>query len=178
MLKYTLLIYIIAGYFISEISNKLFDTLLPRNVFKKPKPFKKNEIKKGIDKDEKSIMKNVDSIDVMFEPRVKRFVPSRTRKTHVVGGLSQSISDPGDVEKSKYEKAVRFFENIKNEMINMSSKINKQLDSQDISSLNNFKRASEVLKESLATMHSLDIIRNDGSVDFSSNYKIFKKLEK
>ncbi|EWC88966.1 hypothetical protein PFNF54_02236 [Plasmodium falciparum NF54] len=52
-------------------------------------------------------------------------------------------------------------------MINMSSKINKQLDSQDISSLNNFKRASEVLKESLATMHSLDIIRNDGSVDFS-----------
>ncbi|ETW61978.1 hypothetical protein PFMC_02079 [Plasmodium falciparum CAMP/Malaysia] len=167
MLKYTLLIYIIAGYFISEISNKLFDTLLPRNVFKKPKPFKKNEIKKGIDKDEKSIMKNVDSIDVMFEPRVKRFVPSRTRKTHVVGGLSQSIPDPGDVEKSKYEKAVRFFENIKNEMINMSSKINKQLDSQDISSLNNFKRASEVLKESLATMHSLDIIRNDGSVDFS-----------
>ncbi|EWC77109.1 hypothetical protein C923_02224 [Plasmodium falciparum UGT5.1] len=39
----------------------------------------------SIDKDEKSIMKNVDSIDVMFEPRVKRFVPSRTRKTHVVG---------------------------------------------------------------------------------------------
>ncbi|EWC88967.1 hypothetical protein PFNF54_02237 [Plasmodium falciparum NF54] len=40
-----------------------------------------------IDKDEKSIMKNVDSIDVMFEPRVKRFVPSRTRKTHVVGSF-------------------------------------------------------------------------------------------
>ncbi|EUD66996.1 hypothetical protein C922_02580 [Plasmodium inui San Antonio 1] len=121
----------------------------------------------GVDRLEKNIMKNVDSINVMFDPNHKKFVPSRSRKAHIVGGFSQNTSDPSDVERSKYEKALRFLEKLNSEMTVYSSKVTQELDNQEYKTLVSFNRASSLLKESLATMHSLDAIKNDKTVDFT-----------
>lgn len=68
--------------------------------------------------------------------------------------------------------ALRFLEKMNNEMIVYSTKITRELDSQEYKTLSNFKRASALLKESLATMHSLDVIKNDKTVDFTSELNV------
>ncbi|SBS81172.1 rhoptry neck protein 5, putative [Plasmodium ovale curtisi] len=52
-------------------------------------------------------------------------------------------------------------------MIVLSTKINRELERENYKTLSNYRRASSILKESLATMHALDVIRNDKTVDFS-----------
>ncbi|SBT32831.1 rhoptry neck protein 5, putative (RON5) [Plasmodium ovale wallikeri] len=144
-----------------EVSSRFFENILvPKLHIGRHHPVK-NKGKNGkeeisFDKLEKSIMKNVDSINVMFDPKVKKFIPSKSKKAHVV-----------DVEKSKYQKAVRFLEKLNNEMIVLSTKINRELERENYKTLSNYRRASSILKESLATMHALDVIRNDKTVDFS-----------
>ncbi|SBT87463.1 rhoptry neck protein 5 [Plasmodium malariae] len=173
MLKCNVLIYFFAVYLLPEISSKFFEKLIPPKLHISRHPIKKSlkdgkeNPNKSLDKLEKSIMKNIDSINVMFDPKALKFVPSRSKKPHILGGLSQNSSDPSDVEKSKYEKAVRYLQKLNNEMIIFSTKINRELERYNYSSLNNFIRASALLKESLATMHSLDVIRNDQPLVFS-----------
>ncbi|SCA48635.1 rhoptry neck protein 5, putative [Plasmodium ovale] len=155
-----------------EVSSRFFENILvPKLHIGRHHPVK-NKRKNGkeeisFDKLEKSIMKNVDSINVMFDPKVKKFIPSKSKKAHIVGGFSQNTSDPSDVEKSKYQKAVRFLDKLNNEMIVLSTKINRELERENYKTLSNYRRASSILKESLATMHALDVIRNDKTVDFS-----------
>ncbi|SCO65905.1 rhoptry neck protein 5 [Plasmodium vivax] len=171
MLKYVLLLCATLAYVPVEIESRFFENMITPKLHVGRHPIKKN-LKKGkenisLDKLEKNIMKNVNSINVMFDPKDKKFVPSKSKKAHIVGGFSQNTSDPSDVERSKYEKALRFLEKMNNEMIVYSTKITRELDSQEYKTLRNFKRASALLKESLATMHSLDVIKNDKTVDFT-----------
>ncbi|GAW79730.1 rhoptry neck protein 5 [Plasmodium gonderi] len=172
MLKYIFLFfYAIFAYAPLEVESKFFENLT-RPKLKIGKHPIKNNLKNGksnisLDNIEKNIMKNVDSINVMFDPKYKKFVPSKSTKAHIVGGFSQNTSDPSDVERSKYEKALRFLEKLNSEMKVYSTKIIRELGMQEHSTLRNFRRASDLLKESLVTMHALDVIKNDKTVDFS-----------
>ncbi|SBS95379.1 rhoptry neck protein 5, putative (RON5) [Plasmodium ovale curtisi] len=79
------------GKYISpNLHGRFFENILvPKLHIGRHHPVK-NKRKNGkeeisFDKLEKSIMKNVDSINVMFDPKVKKFIPSKSKKAHIVG---------------------------------------------------------------------------------------------
>lgn len=111
MLKYVLFLCATFAYVPLGIESRFFENVFTPKLRIGRHPIKKNVqhggrniTHAGVDRLEKNIMKNVDSINVMFDPNHKKFVPSRSRKAHIVGGFSQNTSDPSDVERSKYEK--------------------------------------------------------------------------
>ncbi|KEG00832.1 hypothetical protein YYE_04278 [Plasmodium vinckei vinckei] len=98
------------------------------------------------------------SINVMFDPRMKKVVPSRMRKQHIVGGFAQNTVD---------QSALRFVENMNNQMLVLAKEMNSALQNEKYTALEGHNRLTSIMKESLATMYSLDSLKNANIINFS-----------
>ncbi|CXI25418.1 rhoptry neck protein 5, putative [Plasmodium berghei] len=171
-MKLSILLYVVAFWYASEIQGKLHDTLVQKNI-----PLIKNSHKNDsnwghsnkntFDNFEKKLLNDSSSINVMFDPRMKKVVPSKMRKQHIVGGFTQNSVDQADVEKGKYETALRFVENMNKKMIILSKEINYALKSEKDNALDGYNRLSSIMKDSLATMYSIDSMKNANIINFS-----------
>lgn len=65
--------------------------------------------------------------------------------------------------------ALRFVENMNNQMLVLAKEINSALENEKYIALEGYNRLSSIMKEPLATMYSLDSLKNATTIDFSSN---------
>ncbi|WBY56361.1 rhoptry neck protein 5 [Plasmodium yoelii yoelii] len=176
------------------ILGKLHDVFVPKNI----SLFKNNHRndsklehsnKNTFDNFEKKLLNDSNSINVMFDPRMKKVVPSKMRKQHIVGGFTQNSVDQADVEKGKYETGknkqttiianafttiliyylnpLRFVENMNKQMVVLAKEMNYALKNEKHTTLEGYNRLTSIMKESLATMYSIDSIKNANIVNFS-----------
>ncbi|CAD2089086.1 rhoptry neck protein 5, putative [Plasmodium vinckei brucechwatti] len=172
MIKLSLLFLLVVSCYSSEADGKLHDALVPKNLpfiknFRKNNGKLKNDNKNSFDNYEKKMLSDSSSINVMFDPRMKKVVPSKMRKQHIVGGFAQNTVDQSDVEMGKYETALRFVENMNNQMLVFANEVNSALKNEKYTALEGYNRLSSMMKESLATMYSLDSLKNANIINFS-----------
>ncbi|CAD2089297.1 rhoptry neck protein 5, putative [Plasmodium vinckei lentum] len=172
MIKLSILFLLAVSCYASETDGKLHDALIPKSLpfvknFHKNNGKLKNDNKNSFDNYEKKMLSDSSSINVMFDPRMKKVVPSKMRKQHIVGGFAQNTVDQSDVEMGKYETALRFVENMNNQMLVLADEVNSALKNEKYTALEGYSRLSSIMKESLATMYSLDSLKNTNIINFS-----------